>query len=124
MEAATQIEQDPKAGVLARVLGVVGALVLAFLAAVAVIAMLDIASLTPCYDANRDLNFTGTECFDGSSKRQILSLALGFPGALLAVISVGLALAFVIRGRGLRPLLITVVVGAVLFGLSILVGSI
>jgi hypothetical protein len=112
-----------KAGVLARVLGVIGALVLAFAAAVAIVSMLDISSLTPCYDANRDPNFTGTDCFDGSSKRKLLTLALGFPGAALAVIAFVLTLVFVVRGRGLKQVAIAVAAGALLFGLSLIVGS-
>jgi hypothetical protein len=112
-----------KAGVLARVLGVVGVLVLLFAAAVAFISMIDISGLTPCYDANRDPNFTDTDCFDGSSKRKLLTLALGFPGAALAAIAVVLMLAFVVRGRGLKQVGIAVAAGVVLFGLSLVVGS-
>ena len=112
-----------KAGVIPRLLGVLGALVLAFLAAVAIIAMLDIADLTTCHDANRDPSFSGTDCFDGSSKRQLLTLLLGFPGSALAAVAVVLALAFAVRGRGLKPLGIAIAAGAVLFGLALLVGS-
>lgn len=115
--------EKKKAGVPARVLGVVIALVLAFAAAVAIIAMLDISGLTPCYDANRDPNFTGTDCFAGSSKRQLLTLILGFPGAALAAIAVVLTLAFVVRGRGVKEAGIAIAAGAVLFGLALLVGS-
>ncbi len=109
-----------------RILAVLAALVLAFLAAVAVIAMLDITDLNPCMDANKDpslLNDQG-ECFDGSSTRKTLSLILGWPGAVLAVLSVPLMLAFAIRGRGGRSAIGVVVLGAVLFGLAILIGSI
>lgn len=112
-----------RAGVLARVLGAIGVIVLAFLAAVAIVSMLDISDLTPCYDANRDPSFTGTECFDGSSNRKLLTLILGFSGAALAAISVVLMLAFVVRGRGLKQVGIVVAAGVVLFGLSLLVGS-
>ena len=112
-----------RASTLARALGVAGALILAFAAAVGVIAMVDIAGLTPCYDANRDLGFTGTECFDGSSKRKLLTLLLGFPGAALAALGVVLLLAFVVRGRGLKPVGIAVGAGVVLFGLALLVGA-
>ena len=112
-----------KAGSVARALGVAGALILAFAAAVAIIAMVEISGLTPCYDANRDPDFTGTECFDGSSKRKLLTLLLGFPGAVLAAIGVVLLLAFVVRGRGLKPVGIAVGAGVVLFGLSLIVGA-
>ncbi len=112
-----------KVGMPARALAVVGALVLAFAAAVAIISMVDISGLTPCYDANRDPNFTGTDCFDGSSKRKLLTLLLGFPGAALAAIAVALALAFVVRGRGLKQVGIAAGAAIVLYGLALLVGS-
>ncbi len=113
-----------KAGVGARLGVAVLALVLAFFAAVAVIAMADISSLTPCDDVTNlsQLNSEG-ECFDGSSAKKIISLILGWPGAVLAVVSVLLAIAFVIRGRGGRMLAISIGGAVVLFGLSILVGS-
>ena len=123
MDGSTAEPGPEKAGVLARLLGVVGALVLAFAAAIAIVSMLDISDLTPCYDANRDPNFTGTDCFDGSSKRKLLTLILGFSGAALAVIAFVLTLAFVVRGRGLKQIAIAVVAGVVVFGLSLLVGS-
>lgn len=104
--------------------GAVAALVIAFLAAVAVIASVDIAGLTTCFDANRDPSFTGDECFDGSSKRKVVVLALAFPAAALAVVSFFLMAAFVIRGRGWKPAAITFGVGAILFGLSLAAGSI
>lgn len=115
-----------RAGVGPRLLAVAGSLVLAFLAAVAVIAMADIGALTPCEEAigNPSLLSADGECFDGSSTEQTLSLILGWPGAALAVASVLLALAFVVRGRGGRLPIIAIVAGAVLFGLSILVSSI
>lgn len=59
-----------------------------------------------------------------SSTRQTLTLIVGWPGAALAVASVLLALAFVVRGRGGRLAIGAILAGAVLFGLSILVGSI
>lgn len=114
-----------KAGAGARVLALVGALVLAFAAAVAILAMLLIGDTTPCADVTgpADLNDDG-ECFDGSSLQRVVALIFGWPGAILVSISVLLALGFTITGRGGRRLIAVAVVGAVLFGLSILVGSI
>ncbi len=113
-----------KAGAGARLGVAVLALVLAFCAAVAVVAMADISSLTPCDDVTSlsQLNSEG-ECFDGSSAKKVISLIFGWPGAILAVISVLLAIAFVIRGRGGRILAISIGGAVVLFGLSILIGS-
>jgi hypothetical protein len=86
--------------------------------------MADISSLTPCDDVTNlsQLNSEG-ECFDGSSAKKTISLILGWPGAVLAVVSVLLAIAFVIRGRGGRMLAMSIGGAVVLFGLSILVGS-
>jgi hypothetical protein len=118
-----------KAGVAARLGVAVLVLVLLFLAAVAVIAVADIGSLTPCDEINindpasvAQLNSDG-ECFDGSSTKQLITLIIGWPGAILACVSVLLAIAFVIRGRGGRILAMSIGGSVVLFGLSILVGS-
>ncbi|MGI8727421.1 MAG: hypothetical protein ACR2K6_07045 [Solirubrobacterales bacterium] len=129
MERGSEVqtsEGKAKAGVGARVGAAFGALLLAFLAAVAVIAMADIGSLTPCEDIGSDASLLSAdgECFDGSSTRQTLTLIVGWPGAALAVASVLLAIAFVVRGRGGRLAIGAILAGALLFGLSILVGSI
>lgn len=126
MEASEANANPPKAGALARVGAVVAALVLAFLAAVAIVAMLDITDLTPCGDVGSDLSKLNDEgeCFDGSSGKKTIALILGWPGAALAALSVLLMLAFAIRGRGGRTAGLTIVAGAVLFGLAILIGSV
>lgn len=111
---------------MARIGAILAALVLAFLAAVAVVAMLDVTDLTPCGDVGNDLSKLNDEgkCFDGSSGKKTIALILGWPGAALAVLSVLLTLGFAIRGRGGRTALLTVIAGAVLFGLAILIGSV
>jgi len=126
MEGEVTHSEPAKAGAGARILAFIGAVVLLFLAAVAVIAMIEIGDLTPCEDVTdplTQLNEDG-ECFDGSSGKKTISLILGWPGAILAGVSVLLALGFAVRGRGGRTLIKVVVAAAVLFGLSILVGSI
>jgi len=108
---------------MARVGAVVLALVLAFITAVAVIVMLDIGELTPCDDVTNitQLNDDG-ECFDGSSTSKTISLILGWPGTLLAGLATLMALGFAIRGTGGRPLVMVIIAGAVLLGLSLLIG--
>lgn len=114
-----------KAGVGARLGVAVLALVLLFLAAVAVIAVVDISNLTPCQDVTSlsQLDSDG-QCFDGSGAKKLIVMILGWPGAILACVSVLLAVAFVIRGRGGRMLVTTIGAAVVLFGLSIIIGAI
>lgn len=114
----------PKAGALARIGAVLLALVLAFVAAVAFVVMIDIGELTPCAEIGSDLSLLNDEgeCFDGSDSEKTISLVLGWPGAFVAALAALLALAFAVRGRGGRPLLIAIVAGAVLLGLSLLIG--
>jgi hypothetical protein len=121
----TTAADRPKAGAGPRVLALIAALGLAFAAAVAILAMVLIGDTTPCADVTgpADLNEDG-ECFDGSSTKKLIALVLGWPGAILLAASVLLALGFTITGRGGRRLIAVAVAGAVLFGLSILAGSV
>lgn len=121
----TATPESDKAGAGPRVLAVLAALVLAFAAAVAILAMILIGDTTPCADVTSpaDLNDDG-ECFDGSSTKKLIALVLGWPGAILLAVSVLAGLAFTITGRGGRRFVAVAVVGAVLFGLSILAGSV
>lgn len=113
-----------KAGALARIGAVILALVLAFVTAVMVVAMLDIADTDTCADVfggAGQLNADG-ECYDGSDSTKTISVILGLAGALFAGLATLLALAFAIRGRGGRPLVGAIVVGAVLIALALLIG--
>ena len=116
--------ESPKAGAGARIGALVAALVLAFGAAVAILAMVLIGDTTPCADVTgpEDLNEDG-ECFDGSATKKTIALVLGWPGAILIAASTLLALGFTITGRGGRRVIVVAIAGAVLFGLSILAGS-
>lgn len=124
MEASTAPAELPRAGIGLRLLAILAALILAFLAAVAIVAMSEIGELTPCgeVESAAQLNDKG-ECFDGGSTKKTISLVLGWPGAVLAALSVLLMLAFAVRGRGGRMAVGCVFAAAMLFGLSILVGS-
>ena len=123
MEATATPAAPRKAGGLVRVGAVVLALVLAFITAVAVVVMLDIGELTPCDDVTNitQLNDDG-ECFDGSSSSKTIALIVGWPGTVLAGLATLMALAFAIRGYGGRPLVMVIIAGAVLLGLSLIIG--
>ena len=107
-----------------RNLAMVLALVLAFVAIVAILVMVDIGSTATCEDVisgEADFN-DDNECYDGSSTTKLVALVLGWPGAILASISVVLALGFAFRGRGGSLLIKVIVVAAVLLGLTLLIG--
>jgi len=107
-----------------RILAVLLALVLAFIAAVAIMVMADIGGTATCEDVfagKADFN-DDNECYDGSSTTKLIALVLGWPGAILAAVSVLLALGFAIRGYGGRTLLQVIIAAAVLLGLSLIIG--
>lgn len=108
----------------ARALAVLAALILAFLAAVAVVASIEIGDLTPCEEVTSASQLSDSgECFDGSDTEKTASLALSWPGAIFACLAVLLTLGVAIRGRGTGLAVKVTVAAAVLFGLGILVGS-
>jgi hypothetical protein len=130
----TDVPQPPppdaterRAGAGARVGAVVLALIFAFACAVMVAVMIDIGDTPTCEaveSGEATLEPGENECFDSSETAKTASLILGWPSAVLAGLTVLLAIAFAIRGRGGRPLAIAAVAAVVLGGLSILVGSI
>jgi hypothetical protein len=112
-----------KAGGGLRALAVLGAVVLAFITAVAIVVVFDIADTTPCNEVTSisQLNSDG-ECYGHSSTIKTIVLILGGIGSLFAVGSVLAALAFAIRGRGGRLLVQLIVAAAVFLGLSLIIG--
>ena len=101
-------EGTDRAGIGLRLLAVLGALVLAFGAAVMIIVAIDLADTRTCEDLIGDVitgqttvDF-GDECFDGGSTEKSISVALSWASGLAAVLAVLAALAFAIRGRGGR----------------------
>ena len=129
MEAtgATRADAPPpenrKAGALLRIGAVLLAIALAFVCAVGVVVMLDIADTTSCEDVRTvaDLNDSG-ECYDGSDTTKTIAMILGWPGSIMAGIAALLALAFAIRGYGGRRLGIAIAIAAVLLGGSLIIG--
>ena len=94
------------------------AIVLAFIAAVAVATMLDVGDRGVCGDSAL------SDCYDFSSSAKPLVLAFGWAGAVVIAFSAPVALAFAIRGRGGRDLLGLAGFGAVLLAISILIARI
>lgn len=120
----TAAPTERKAGALIRVGAVLLALLLAFITAVAVLVVLDISDTATCGDVfsgEADFN-DDNECYDGSSTTKLVTLVLGAAGAIFAAIATLLALVFAARGHGGRRLVMAIVAGAVLLGLSLLIG--
>jgi hypothetical protein len=122
---ATPAPSGPrKAGALARVGAVILAVILAFITAVMVIAMLDINDTATCEDVAAGLALPNDdlECYDGSKTNRTISVILGLAGAAFAGLATLLALAFAVRGYGGRPLVGAIIVGAVLIALALIIG--
>jgi hypothetical protein len=118
-------EGEPSAGW--RILAVLLALVLAFAAAVMIVAMVDIGGTPRCDDPEALAEAVAEgedECFDGSSAQKTISLVLGWPSGILAAIAALVALFFAFTGRSGR-LVLQLTGAAVFLGvLSILIGSV
>jgi hypothetical protein len=109
---------------------VVLALVLAFGAAVVIIAMSDINGKPRCDDTAaivakaRQNPGKKVRCFDGSAAKKTIVLGLGYVGGIIAALAALLALGFTVTGRRGRPVLMLTAAAIVLIGLSIGIGSI
>ncbi len=76
--------------------------IFAFLAAVGIVIVLNVAGLTPCDDVTEQSQLRdGNECFDGSGTQRTLALVLGWPGVVLAALTALSALWFLQTSR--RP---------------------
>jgi hypothetical protein len=106
-----------------RVAAALGALVLLFVALIAVLVVVDVAGTTPCDDVKTiaDLNDDG-ECYDRSSGVKTFVVIIGSLGALAALAAAGLAVAYLVRGRGGRLLVQATVAAVVLLGLTLIIG--
>ena len=113
-----------------RALAVILALVLAFGAAVMIVAMVDINNTPRCDDPaailqyHRDHPLDRTiDCFDGGQTQKVISMGLGFAGGAVGAIAAILALAFTVTGLNGRRVLWATALAIILSGLSILIGS-
>ena len=113
-----------------RALGVLLALVLAFGAAVMIVAMVDINNTPRCDDPagiaayHRSHPFDRSiSCFDGGQGKKVVVMGLGFAGGAVAAIAALLALMFTVTGLNGRRVLQATALAIILSGLSILIGS-
>lgn len=113
---------DPgKAGAVLRVGAVPLALILAFVAAVAISVLVDVGDNPVCDEitsAQRAVG--GYECYDFSGSVKPIVQGAGWLGGIVTAVAALLAAAFAIRGRGGRLLLAAMGAGAALLGISIL----
>jgi hypothetical protein len=115
---------DGKASGGMRALGVVLALVLAFGAAVMIIAAGDINDTAPCDDPAAVLASGEDECFDGSDTKQSITVGLMYAGGVLAALSVLAGLALAITGRRGRLFAQIAIAAVAISALGILIGSV
>jgi len=115
---------DGRANVGLRIGAVVLALALAIICAVAVLVMADVNDTKLCEDVNR-AEVTGVyECYDFSGSIKPVVVAAGWIGAVLAGVAAFLALAFTIRGRGGRTLLLVTAAAAIFLAISIVAAQV
>ena len=115
----------PKAPGITRVLAVALALIVAFGAAVMIVAMNDIRTTPTCADVRSGKAAVpgDRKCFDGSGTKKSIVLGLGWTGGVLGALAALGAVGFAIVGR--RGWLLVAAIGAAvaLSALSILIGS-
>lgn len=111
---------DAATGVGLRIAALVLALVLAVFSAVAVVVMVDVNDTGTCDDIDVAQIAGSYECYDFSSSIEPVVLGAGWIGAVLAGAAAILALAFTVRGRGGRLLLIVTGAAAAFLAVSIL----
>lgn len=116
---------DGKAGAGLRIGAVVGALVLAIICAVAVAVMVDVNDTLLCEEVgSAQQRVGGYECYDFSSSVKPIVVGAGWIGAVLAGVAALLALAFTIRGRGGRILVLVTATAAAFLAISVLAAQI
>ncbi len=112
---------DGKAGAGLRIGAVLLALVLALVAAVAITVMVDVADRSVCSEPPKaDELIGGYECYDFPGWAKPFVFGAGTLGGIVTALAALLALAFTIRGRGGRLLLIVTAAGLGLLVISVL----
>jgi len=114
-----------KAGAGLRIGAVVAAFVLAIICAVAVAVMVDVNDTLLCEEVgSAQQRVGGYECYDFSSSVKPIVVGAGWIGAVLAGVAALLALAFTIRGRGGRILVLVTATAAAFLAISVLAAQI
>ncbi len=118
--AATPASGGPaRAGAPVRLVAVILAFILAFVAAVAVVTMLDVGDLTPCEDLTSPAQLVDGECFDGSAAAKTRTQIFGWIGSGLAILSIVAALVLALSGRGRRTFALLTAATMLMFVLSL-----
>jgi hypothetical protein len=113
-----------RAGAGPRIAALLLALALAIICAVGVALMADVADKGVCEEIDRgQVLGTTYECYDFPASVEPVVLGAGWIGSVLAGIAAILALAFTIRGRGGRLLLLVTAAAAGFLVLSIIVAQ-
>lgn len=107
---------DEKAGVGLRIAAAALALALAIVSAVGIAVMTDVSDVGVCADAA-----PGSECYDFSDSAKPFVLIFGWAGSIVAGITALIALAFTIRGRNGRPVLVGTGLAVVLLAISVII---
>lgn len=107
-----------KAGVGLRFLALLGALVLAFGAAVLIYATITLVDSPTCADAIGDPSVT--ECYLGSSFEKLAGTVLTGAAGLFGALAALLALGFALGAATGRKLVVTTVIAVVLAGIAII----
>lgn len=115
---------DGRANAGLRIGAVVLALALAIICAVAVAVMIDVNDTKLCEDVNRAEVSGVYECYDFSGSIKPVVVGAGWIGAVLAGVAAFLALAFTIRGRGGRALLLVTAAAAIFLAISIVAAQV
>jgi hypothetical protein len=112
---------DGKAGAGLRIGAVLLALALALIAAAAITIMVDVADRSVCSEPPKaDELVGGYECYDFPGWAKPFVFGAGMVGGIVTALAALLALAFAIRGRGGRLLLIVTAAGLGLLVISVL----
>jgi hypothetical protein len=101
-----------------RAFAVLGALIVAFGAAIVIAVMVDLGSSPICDDVGGAL-FATEDCYDVSSTAKPFSLVLGWAGGVVGIMAALALFRFTIRGSGGRLALQLLGAAVVLAGLSI-----
>ena len=118
-QAPPTAPEDDRAGAGWRLAAVVLSLALAIVAAVGIAVMTDVSDVGVCEEAS-----FGSECYDFSESAKPFVLVFGWAGSVLAALAALGALAFAIRGRGGRPMLIGTGIAVALLAISIIIARV
>lgn len=110
---------EEKSGTGLRIGAVALAIALAIVCAVGIAVMIDVSDVGVCEDV-----VLAAECYDFSGSAEPFVLIFGWAGSVVAGLTALGALAFAIRGRGGRPVLIGTGIAVVLLAISVIIARV